>query len=103
MFRAAAVLLLGVISAFGHGDLHLQIVEVTKEIEKSPRNPELYMRRGELHRAHADWDAAQADYDYAFELDPKVPTIDLARGRIYLEANWPLSSKIALDRFLARY
>ena len=95
-------MLLGVVSAWAHGDLHLQIVEVTKEIEKSPRNAELYMRRAELHRAHSAWDEAQADYDYAFALDPKLPMIDLARGRMFLDANWPLSCRTAVDRFLAK-
>lgn len=102
MFRIAAVILLGALSARAHGDLHLQIVEVTKEIEKAPRDPELYLRRAELHRAHSDWDASQADYDHAFSLDPKLPLIDLARGRMFLDANWPLSSKTAVDRFLAK-
>jgi tetratricopeptide (TPR) repeat protein len=85
-----------------HGDLHLQIVELTKEIEKDPKNAELYLRRGELHRAHSDFDAAQSDYDFAFALDPKLLTIDFAKGRMFLDANWPLSSKIALDRFLSK-
>ena len=80
----------------------MQIVEVTKEIEQSPRTPELYLRRAELHRAHGAWDEAQADYDQAFALDPKLPMIDLARGRMFLDANWPLSCKTAVDRFLAK-
>jgi predicted Zn-dependent protease len=86
-----------------HGDLHLQIQEVTKTIEKDPRNAELYLKRGELHRAHQEWDAAQADYDHAHVLDPKMSVVDLARGRMFLEANWPISAKVALDRFLAIY
>jgi predicted Zn-dependent protease len=102
VLKISLVLLLAAGTAFGHGDLHLQILEITKEIEKAPKDPELFMRRAELHRAHSDWDAAQADYDYAFQLNPKLPTIDLARGRMFLEANWPLSCKTALDRFLAK-
>ena len=102
MFRTAVVLVLGVISAWAHGDLHLQILEVTKEIEKQPKNADLYMRRAEMHRAHYDWDLAQADYDYAFALDSKIPVIDLARARMFLEANWPLSCKTAVDRFLVK-
>src|SRR5688572_16428670 len=58
------------------------------------------MRRAELHRAHSDFDASQADYDYVFSLNPKLPLLDLARGRMFLDANWPVSSKTALDRFL---
>ena len=102
MFRVAVICLLGVFSAFAHGDLHLQIVEITKEIDKSPKNAELFMHRADLHRAHGDWDAAQADYDHAFALDPKIPYIDLARARMFLEANWAMSCKTAVDRFLAR-
>lgn len=102
-FRVVFILLIGVACVFGHGDLHLQIVEITKEIEKSPKNAELYMRRAELHRAHYDFDASQADYDYVFGLEPKFPMLDLARGRMFLDANWPLSSKTALDRFLTQH
>lgn len=80
----------------------MQIVEVSSQIEKQPRNAELYMRRAELHRAHYDWDLAQADFDYAYALDPKIPAIDLARARMFLEANWPLSCKTAVERFLAK-
>jgi predicted Zn-dependent protease len=103
VFRIALVLFLGVVSALGHGDVHLQIIEITKEIEKTPRNPELFMRRADLHRAHGDWDAAQADYDHAYALDPKLTMIDLARARMFLEANWPRSCMTAVDRFLARH
>jgi len=103
VFRIALVLCVGVVSAFAHGDIHLQIIEVTKEIEKTPRNPELFVRRADLHRAHADWDAAQADYDHAFALNPKLTMIDLARARMFLEANWPLSSLTAVNRFLASH
>lgn len=96
-----AVLALIPPSIWAHGDLHLQIQEVTRQIEKEPRNAELYLKRGELHRAHHEWDAAQADYDFARALDPKMAVLDLARGRMFLEANWPISAKVALDRFLA--
>jgi predicted Zn-dependent protease len=89
-------------AALAHGDLDLQIIDLTKDIQKDPKNAELYLRRGELHRAHADWDRAQADYDYAFALDPKLAVIDFTKGRMFLEANWPSSAKISLDRFLAK-
>ena len=99
----AALLTVMPLSMSAHGDLHLQIQEVTKQIEKEPRNADLYLKRGELHRAHQEWDAAQADYDFASALNPKLAVVDLARGRMFLEANWPISAKVALDRFLAVY
>jgi len=98
-----ALLIVMPLSISAHGDLHIQIQEVTRQIEKEPRNADLYLKRGELHRAHQEWDAAQADYDHAFALNPKLAVVDLARGRMFLEANWPISAKVALDRFLAVY
>jgi tetratricopeptide (TPR) repeat protein len=83
--------------------LHLQIQEVTKQIEKQPERGELYFKRGELNRLHGLLDAAQADYDRAFFLDTNLTYVDLARGKLFLETNWLLSAKVALDRFLTRY
>jgi len=88
--------------SLAHGDMHVQIIEITKQIEQNPTNVDLYIKRGELHRYHQDWDAAQADYDRALTLNPKLEIIDFVRGRMYLEANWPLSAKVVLDRFLAK-
>ena len=85
-----------------HGDLHEQIHHVTEQIAKDPKNSELYLRRGELRRMHQEWDLAQADYDQAVALNPSLAIVDFTRGRMFLEANWPHSAKICLDRFLLR-
>ena len=89
-------------SARAHGDMHAQIVETTKQIERDPGNAPLYFNRGEFHRAHRDWDLAQADYDRAIALNPQLSVVDFARGSLYLEAGWPQSAKVALDRFLSK-
>ncbi len=98
-----SILLVTPSGARGHGDIHLQIQEVTKRIEHDPINGDLYLKRGELHRAHQDWDAAEADYDQARALNPKLVILDLVQGKMFLEANWPFSAKVALDRFLIRH
>ena len=85
-----------------HGDLHEQIAAVTKRIEKDPGNAALFLKRGQLHRMHREWDAAMADLDQASVLDPNLSVVDLARGRTLLEANWPIFAKLTLDRFLAK-
>ena len=84
------------------GDLREGIVEFTQLIEKQPGNADLYLSRGDLHRSNQDWDRAQADYDYAFRLNPRLEVVEFLRGRLFLEANWPFSSKVSLDKFLAR-
>jgi predicted Zn-dependent protease len=90
------------VDLLAHGDLHEQIRQITEQIAKDPKNAELYLKRGELHRAHQEWDQAQADYDRAISLDPGLFPVDFARGRMFLEAGWPWSARVSLDRFLRR-
>jgi predicted Zn-dependent protease len=97
-----ASLLVAPVRLSAHGDMHEQIAQVTREIAKDPKNAELYLKRGELHRAHQEWDEAQADYDRALTLDPGLFVVDFTRGRMFLEAGWPHSAKLSLDRFLRR-
>lgn len=104
--------LLVILSAFdfpGHcasaqveADIAPQIIDLTQQIQKSPRKAELYLSRGDLYRAQQKWDAAQADFDYAFGIDPRLDQIDFLRGRMFLEANWPVSAKLAFDRVLSK-
>jgi tetratricopeptide (TPR) repeat protein len=86
-----------------HGDVHGQIMEITQQIQKSPTNTDLYIRRGELHRSHQDWDSAHADFERALQLNPKLEVIDFVKGRLFSEAGWHLSAKVSLDRFLTKY
>ncbi|HEY3236459.1 MAG TPA: tetratricopeptide repeat protein [Polyangiaceae bacterium] len=89
--------------AFAQADEREEIVTLTEQLRKEPAKVALYLRRGDMYRTIQNWDAAQADYDYARSLDPKIDDIDFLKGRLFLEANWPLSAKIALDRFLATH
>lgn len=90
------------LSVRAHADLQLMIDEVSAQIRGQPTNAELYLRRGELHRVHTNWDSAQADFDRALVLNPGLAIVELARGKMFLEAGWPLSAKTALDRFVGR-
>jgi tetratricopeptide (TPR) repeat protein len=85
-----------------HGDLGEQIMAVTREIGAKPRQPALYLKRGELYRALRNWDAALADYDRAASLDPRLAVVDLARGKLLLEAGRVEAALAALDRLLDR-
>lgn len=89
-------------TARGHADLLLQIEDMTKQIAKTPNDAELYLRRGELRRAHAEWEEAFLDYDRAAALAPNLATLDLVRGRLFLDSGWPLSARACLDRVLLR-
>jgi tetratricopeptide (TPR) repeat protein len=100
-----AVLLAGpfVQKGFAHGPVHEQIDALTRQLETNPRNARLLLQRSDLYRVHQDWDAAHADLDAAAAMDPNVGPMDLLRGRLFYEAGWNLSAKVALDRFLSAH
>ncbi len=87
---------------FAHPGLDEQIAEVTSRLTATPRDAELYLRRAELHRAHRDWAAAQADYVRCRELKPALAIVDLAEGQMLLEAGRPAEARRRVDRFLER-
>lgn len=85
-----------------HGDLHEQIVEVTRRIRKDPENARLYLKRGDLRRFHGEWDPAREDYARAVALDPELSEgTALALGKLELAAGRPGPARKALDRFLS--
>ena len=86
-----------------HGDVHLQIVEITKRLEREKGDPELYLRRAELYRLHQYFDAALADLETAAQLNSQLEILDFSRGNILFEGGWPLSARVALNRHLARH
>ncbi|MHC4800175.1 MAG: tetratricopeptide repeat protein, partial [Planctomycetota bacterium] len=86
--------------AAAHQGPHQRIIAKNKQIQNNPENAQLYLERGELHRQHGDWDAAFVDFQRAEELAPKLTEIDLARGRMLLDAGWLKSARFMLTRFL---
>ncbi len=90
------------VQLFGHGDLHEQIDGISHQIEKDPKNAVLYHKRGELYRAHDDFEKALSDYSKAENLDPKLDVVFLSRGRTLFEAKQFEAANTALDIFLSR-
>jgi predicted Zn-dependent protease len=97
---ALGVLVGAAAPALGHVALDHQLADLTRRIERDPRDASLYLRRGELHRARGEWSAAEADYLRAREIAPGLVAVDLCLGRMYLESEKPGPAKEALDRFL---
>jgi tetratricopeptide (TPR) repeat protein len=62
-----------------HGDLHQQIAEVTARIRKDPRNPLLYVERGQLYRTNKQYRSSLADCARALRLDPVLKEAHLCR------------------------
>jgi tetratricopeptide (TPR) repeat protein len=95
--------LLGPRSTAAHEGLHEQIAEVTARIKREPKNAALFLKRGELHRLHRNWDRALSDYRRAEMLDPNLDAVQFGLGRMYFEAGKPQQAKSRLDRYLSRH
>ena len=87
-------------SVLAHPGIDEQIADVTARIAEDPKDAGLYLKRGELHRIHLDWAAAEADYLRARGLDPGLDAVDLGLGTLRLDAGKPAEALEALDRFL---
>lgn len=88
-------------SAFGHGDVHVQIEALNPQIQAAP-TAELFLKRGELYRLDEDFAAALADFDRAEKLDAALDTTRFCRGRALFEAGDWKNAVAALDTFLIK-
>lgn len=97
-----AVLLGAAVPVLAHEGIDRQISDLTSRIAKSPDDASLLLRRGELHRMHHDWAAAESDYLAARRLDPDLLVVDLCIGSMRLEQGQFAEARDLLNRYLAR-
>jgi len=90
-------------AARAHGEVHLLILELSRQIEAATNNPaQLYLERGELQREHGMWDTAGADYDRAAQLDPNLPGVDRCRGRLLADLGQLEEARAMFDQAIQR-
>jgi tetratricopeptide (TPR) repeat protein len=90
------------VRAGAHGPLSEQIAALTIRIQHDRLNAVLYLQRGELLREQGETQASLEDFDRAARLDPRLVSVDLARGKTLLGAGRFAEAGSALDRFLSR-
>jgi len=93
------VLIANVAVAF-HPDIEERIEAIDKLLLKTPDDPDLYYKRGQLHFQHEEFDDALADFEHVMQLDPDNDEVQVARAAALLHGGWPKSAKIILDAFL---
>jgi tetratricopeptide (TPR) repeat protein len=86
--------------ASAHDGLDAQIASVTAQIAADATRADLFVRRGELHRAARHWTEALADLDRAASLDPALSSVDLVRARVLLDAGRATDAVDSASRFL---
>ena len=101
VYAPLVLLISGGLPIGAHPEIELQIREISARMEHDPDDPALFLRRGELHRIHQDWTAAEVDFLSARDLDPDLAVVDFHLGRMKLEAGEPAAAILALNRFLA--
>lgn len=89
-------------NCFAHDGLHEQIIAVTEQIKKDPQNAALYLKRAELYRLHAEWKNSENDFNRAEKLDGKAGSVNLGRGKLWLDTKQFAKAKLALEKFLTR-
>ena len=85
---------------FAHPDLLLQIEDVSSRITADARNPDLYLKRGDLYRRHGDWLNGEKDFVTARQLDPGHVLLDWFEGRFRVDAGQLKEGDTLLSRFL---
>jgi len=89
--------------AWGHGDAHVLILDINRQLEIRPKDAALWLRRGELYRLDGNWTNAIRDIDRARTLDPKLDLALLERGRVHFDAGQPSQATNHLTQFLTRH
>ena len=87
--------------ADAHGALDERIKAVAAQIERATNNAQLYLQRGELHREHQDWNAAQSDYDRAEKLDVRLIRLNFFRARMFNDMGDATKGLGLLNNYLA--
>ena len=96
----ALAVLLSPVGVDGHAGIHERLKDMDKRIAADPENPDLYIKRGELHRLHRGWGAALADYQHAADRDSDSDVVPFVRGRMFFETGRWADAKTDLDRLL---
>jgi len=86
-------------TAHAHGDDKLLIEALTEELANTP-DADLFIRRGELFRHHAEWARAEVDYRAAAQLQPGLLLVDFFRARMYFESGDASKALTFVDRYL---
>ena len=69
-----------------HDDLHAQIKKVSKQIEKNPNDPTLYIKRGDLYHQHEEYKRALLDFERARALGHDSDQLTILFAKSYFKA-----------------
>lgn len=83
-----------------HGDLHESIQLLTRQLNISPKNADLYFERGQLHHQHGDFNEAFADYQHTLTFQHEATLPKLAIATLLYDWELPYLAYIYIQQFL---
>jgi tetratricopeptide (TPR) repeat protein len=87
-------------SGYCHGDIHLSITRVTKEIKNHPDSANLYYTRAQFYQTDQDFDRSMADYLHAIQLDPTIIHVNFELAKLCLQHGYVSTAMIYINTFL---
>ncbi len=102
-FFSIILLILSHLILVAHGDMHEQIQELTKQLEKQPENAVLYVQRGLLWQAHGSYIDAKDDFQKALNLNENLHLVHLHLGQAYLGQEKPDSALFSIQSYIAHF
>ena len=89
------------VAASAHPGLDEGIARLSAQISAQSDGASLYLQRADLHRQHAEFDAALADLADVARLKPGATSVLLARARVFSDAGQTTNALRVADEFLA--
>ena len=68
-----------------------------------PNDPRIFLQRAEIHERREDLEAALADLERAFELDPSTPVVAQSLGRLHKKLGNPSRAVLYMELAIANY
>lgn len=99
----AAVWLLPLTPAFGHGGLHERLAQLAAELEKNPNDARLHFELADVNCQHGEWEESLRNLDRVEALAPGKYLTGLLCGQAWLAGNQPAKAKKALDALLSSH
>jgi tetratricopeptide (TPR) repeat protein len=93
-------LVMGALQVLAHPELDEQIRLLTAQLELQPNNPELYLRRADVRRQHAEFELALSDIATAARLKPGWSKVSLAQAQTLFDASRTDDAQKAVEEFL---
>ena len=85
---------------FAHRAVDVQIKHLNKQLKATPENGALFLKRGELHRQHGEWQLALRDFQQAKKTNSTSGDTDFYIGRLRLDINQADKALPLLSRFV---